>query len=564
MVFGGLLRSGSSATGDRSVRSNRSFKQTVGLYKPRSLIAPPRRIQASADPPATVVAETKGSLDDVERNRSMDVKEPAVQEARVVATVEARSREERREQASQSTGISDSERRLRQAEARLAEARKKVESIQQKTSKTTKEGPVRKTPAMKKKSVAQEVPVVEKPAKKVLNKDEIDAIVKRMGRMTPEQSALVTMLCKNGQSHLFEHVAATGTVTRQKFLQQLQELDRDYEDGGLEGYIRNAKALIQQRRDGENPWKGYKAVKPLGEKLELGSKAFAKAESVGLQEIGRCGFVLLAGGLGERLGYSSTKLALPTDSVSEKPLLQLYIENILNIQRQYAEGRTLPLCIMTSAQTTASVVELLRENKFFGMSKGQITVVQQGKGVPVVSDNDASFVMEENDFKLAVKPHGHGDIHSLMYQEGISANWFMNGIKWIYFFQDNNPLAFNTLPLMVGVSARKGYVMNSLAVPRIAKQANGAIVTLKKPDTNEAVYVSDALSTCHTDTLLTLSCAALRRSNIRILMRFCVTPDSRLETSTTRSLEFHPSRATPTRSWSSSTRTTTHSDARRE
>ena len=50
--------------------------------------------------------------------------------------------------------------------------------------------------------------------------------------------------------------------------------------------------------------------------------------------------------------------------------------------------------------------------------------------------------------------------------------------------QDTNGLAFHTLPLMLGVSKELGLVMNSLAVPRKAKQAIGGIAKLTKTGTD--------------------------------------------------------------------------------
>ena len=50
--------------------------------------------------------------------------------------------------------------------------------------------------------------------------------------------------------------------------------------------------------------------------------------------------------------------------------------------------------------------------------------------------------------------------------------------------QDTNGLAFHTLPLMLGVSKELGLVMNSLAVPRKAKQAIGGIAKLTKIGTD--------------------------------------------------------------------------------
>ena len=43
----------------------------------------------------------------------------------------------------------------------------------------------------------------------------------------------------------------------------------------------------------------------------------------GVKAAGQAAFVLVAGGLGERLGYSGIKLALPVDSASGKCFLQV-------------------------------------------------------------------------------------------------------------------------------------------------------------------------------------------------------------------------------------------------
>lgn len=45
-----------------------------------------------------------------------------------------------------------------------------------------------------------------------------------------------------------------------------------------------------------------------------------------------CGFVLVAGGLGERLGYGDIKLRLPSETCTMTTYLQLYIRQILHLQ----------------------------------------------------------------------------------------------------------------------------------------------------------------------------------------------------------------------------------------
>lgn len=62
-------------------------------------------------------------------------------------------------------------------------------------------------------------------------------------------------------------------------------------------------------RAGANPFEGYTPLVPEGEALDYGSQRFMELEAGGLAAVGRAAFVLVAGGLGERLGYPGEWLA---------------------------------------------------------------------------------------------------------------------------------------------------------------------------------------------------------------------------------------------------------------
>jgi UDP-sugar pyrophosphorylase len=161
---------------------------------------------------------------------------------------------------------------------------------------------------------------------------------------------------------------------------------------------------------------------PQGETLSYGSDAFCSAEQVGLQQVGDSAFILVAGGLGERLGYSGIKVALPTETATGTSYLQLYCESILALQSRANAGgcggspqRKLPLAIMTSGDTHARTLALLESHAYFGLDKEQVTLMQQEK-VPCLSDNEAHIATDGKDpFSIQTKPHGHGDVHALLH-----------------------------------------------------------------------------------------------------------------------------------------------------
>ena len=56
------------------------------------------------------------------------------------------------------------------------------------------------------------------------------------------------------------------------------------------------------------------------------------------------------------------------------------------------------------------------------------------------------------------------------------------GRRFIVFFQDTNALCFTVSIAAIGVSEQRGYDMNSVCVPRKAKDAVGAITRLVRTD----------------------------------------------------------------------------------
>ena len=72
-----------------------------------------------------------------------------------------------------------------------------------------------------------------------------------------------------------------------------------------------------------NPLDGWTPSVPAGEAFELGTDAYRTTERLGMKELGSVGFVLVAGGLGERLGYKGAKVRLCSDLYNLKKYLSV-------------------------------------------------------------------------------------------------------------------------------------------------------------------------------------------------------------------------------------------------
>ena len=188
--------------------------------------------------------------------------------------------------------------------------------------------------------------------------------------------ALKEKLEEIGQGHLFEQWPdGSSDADKERFFKQVQQLEASY-PGGLSAYVSNARKLLADSKAEVNPLEGWQPSIPVGTVLKFGSSEYLHHEALGTRELDGCAFVLVAGGLGERLGFSGIKVALPYQISTDEPYLQLYISSILALQAKAAEatGRSvsLPLAIMVSDDTFAGTDKLLKARNYFGMSPSQV------------------------------------------------------------------------------------------------------------------------------------------------------------------------------------------------
>ncbi len=202
--------------------------------------------------------------------------------------------------------------------------------------------------------------------------------------LSDEEKSIASMLVAENQSHLFDEWSPAGTHDAEKhaFFSQVKTLHDSYNDGHLPGYLRNARKLLESSRKGENPFDGWTPTVPSGVNLTPFSPEYNEFERMGLSDVSCCGFVLVAGGLGERLGYNGIKVELPAETTTGTAYLELYCKQILAMQAMSvfasdgsAKPSFLPLAIMVSDDTAKKTISLLESNSYFGLKKEQGNVV---------------------------------------------------------------------------------------------------------------------------------------------------------------------------------------------
>ncbi|MFA5256353.1 MAG: UTP--glucose-1-phosphate uridylyltransferase, partial [Candidatus Omnitrophota bacterium] len=310
-----------------------------------------------------------------------------------------------------------------------------------------------------------------------------------------EQLEVVRILLEIGQGHLFAKWDAPGANDdlKRAFLDQIVDIHNQY-SGGLAKYYADAKTNLDIWKKKENSFKGRIPKKADGIDITSIEKdgEFHRLERSGLRSGNKLSFVLVAGGLGQRLGFKGIKVNIPISLAMIQSYLETYVRNISEIQKKSnainGTRDSIPLVIMTSGETHELTLKALEEQDYFsryGMAKEQFIVIQQPP-IPSIMDADGNFGLKGNDpYKLQTSPHGHGDIHMLLARRGLIKKWVTEGRTHTVFMQDTQVQLFNVILAALGVSLENKLDFNMLTATRPAGEKTGAIVKLEDPKTGK-------------------------------------------------------------------------------
>ena len=134
------------------------------------------------------------------------------------------------------------------------------------------------------------------------------------GLFSDPEILLARELISDGQSHLFSDwdEPGVGDHEKRRFMAALLNAHLAY-PGGLTAYTRNARLLLAEAASGANPFEGCTPAQPDLVDLSSFGPDYDAAEAEGLKCFADSAVVLVAGGLGERLGYHGIKLDIPVE-----------------------------------------------------------------------------------------------------------------------------------------------------------------------------------------------------------------------------------------------------------
>jgi UDP-N-acetylglucosamine/UDP-N-acetylgalactosamine diphosphorylase len=209
-----------------------------------------------------------------------------------------------------------------------------------------------------------------------------------------------------------------------------------------------------------------RAQPPVAFRLDGSGNRFSTEEARAAGEAalkrGEIGAILVAGGQGTRMGFDQPKGMYPIGPVSKASLFQILLGRLLAVGRRY--GKAAPLYLMTSYATHAETEQYLKQNNYFGLRPGDVRLFCQGT-MPAV-DAGSGRVLLDDKGEVALSPDGHGGMLAALVRSGGLADFQRRGVKHLFYFQVDNPLAEVCGPLFLGYHIMAKSEMSTLAVAK--------------------------------------------------------------------------------------------------
>lgn len=180
------------------------------------------------------------------------------------------------------------------------------------------------------------------------------------------------------------------------------------------------------------------------EEIEQKKKEYT---AVGLETIkaGKVASVLLAGGMGTRLGSDSPKGMFNIGLTRPVYIFQRIVENLLDVVR--ISETWIHLFIMTSDRNHETTVQFFEDHAYFGYKKDYISFFIQD--MAPASDFEGKVYMEDRG-KICTSPNGNGGWYVSMYKWGLFDLVKKEGIEWLNVFAVDNVLQRMADPCFIG------------------------------------------------------------------------------------------------------------------
>lgn len=281
--------------------------------------------------------------------------------------------------------------------------------------------------------------------------------------------AATKKLKQHGQEHLMRFVDQLTRDQRLQLLQDVESLDLTLVD-------RLTRQFIHAQSPDELPDRilpaPYYPADPPPDRAAEYEQALQRGERLIAEH--KVAAFTVAGGQGTRLNFDGPKGDVPATPVRNKTLFRVFAESIRAVQRRY--NCSIPWYIMTSPANHDDTLASFAKNDYYGLDPAYVMHFPQG--VMPSLDTDGKILLAAP-HRVATNPDGHGGSLRALHASGALDDMAQRGIRFISYFQIDNPLVSTIDPLFIGLHAAAGAEMSSKAVTKcdpLEKVGNFALV----------------------------------------------------------------------------------------
>ncbi len=214
----------------------------------------------------------------------------------------------------------------------------------------------------------------------------------------------------------------------------------------------------------------------------------------GLEAIraGKVGAVLLAGGMGTRLGSDNPKGMYNVGLTRELYIFECQINNLLDVVRR--ADKWIHLFVMTSEKNHETTVGFLKEHSYFGYNEAYIHFFRQE--MAAATDYQGKIYLEEKG-RLSTSPNGNGGWFISLKNAGLLDLVDKEGIEWLNVYAVDNVLQRSADPCFVGATILKNCEVGAKVVRKNAPDEKVGVICLEdgRPSIVEYYELTDELMT---------------------------------------------------------------------
>lgn len=191
-------------------------------------------------------------------------------------------------------------------------------------------------------------------------------------------------------------------------------------------------------------------------------------------ENGKIGAVLLAGGMGTRLGFDFPKGMYSIGITKEVYIFERIIRNLLDVVEEI--GSWIRLFIMTSEKNNSITQDFLKKKNYFGYDPNYITFFVQEMAPS--TDYHGKIYMEET-WKMSTSPNGNGGWFSSMERCKVLELIKKEGIEWLNVFAVDNVLQRIADPVFIGATIAQHCTVGAKVVRKAAPDERVGVICLE-------------------------------------------------------------------------------------